>query len=106
MAAQFEAMPGDYPGCQEGQNRVLLQGSAWLKEVLEAISAEDAEWDLSIVSRPCPHAPTAPPVEHARKILLGQQNSAEALVAAGLEQAVATGVAGAATAEVRPDVTG
>jgi hypothetical protein len=70
---QYEAMPGEHDACQDGQNKLLLDGGAWLRELLDRIASDDAVWDIEIHPVPCPSTNVPVPVERVVETLRGTQ---------------------------------
>jgi hypothetical protein len=68
---QYEAVPGEHDACQRGQNQLLLDGSAWLRELLEKISQPLVDWDVEIYPVPCQQTRVPVPVERAIDVVNG-----------------------------------
>jgi hypothetical protein len=55
IGLQFEGPVGAHQECLREQGQLLQNGSLWLKQILEQF---ETDWNLSIVSAPCPKGDT------------------------------------------------
>ena len=77
LNTQFEARPGDYEGCQAGQNELAKAGAGWLRDLIQRIAPAGAEWTIDIHSEKCKEAQTEPPVETLIRVLEGHEAASE-----------------------------
>lgn len=73
---QFEGRRGDYDFCLDEHDKLLLHVAEWVKDLLSEL---DADFDVTIESKPCPNTERRIEIDLASRIMEGRVNLAQAL---------------------------
>lgn len=76
LNVQFEGTRGAYDFCLKNHNELLFHVSEWMKEFLENL---DADFDITIESKPCPKTANRVELDLAAQILQGNKSLNEVL---------------------------